>query len=196
MIRLLILAFLLGAGSVLRADPVPALYDVTGVAFNDVLNMRAEPSGSSEKLGELAHDATGVEVVDLTLDGTWGRVNAGEGSGWVAMRYLARRPDHPTLWMTPRLACFGTEPFWSLTIDQGDSARFEPLADQPRTVPAGTLQPGVGVINRFMIALGDNLAVIRQEQCHDGMSDRAFGLDISLVLDGTLYSGCCSLVAD
>lgn len=196
MIRALAILLALAGAPALRADPVPALFDVTGVAANDVLNLRAEPSASSEKLGELAANATGVEVVDLTFDGKWGRVNAGEIAGWVAMRYLARRPDHPDLWLTPRLVCSGTEPFWSLTIDQGVSARFDPMADQAQSMPAGTLKPGVAVVNRFMIALGDNLAIIRQEQCHDGMSDRAYGLEISLVLGDSLYSGCCSLVAD
>ncbi|MEO1155590.1 MAG: SH3 domain-containing protein, partial [Pseudomonadota bacterium] len=45
------------------AQGYPALFDVTGVASDDVLNIRSAPSATAEIIGTLAHNETGVEVV-------------------------------------------------------------------------------------------------------------------------------------
>ena len=63
MIRVLIL--LLALALPLRAEEFPAAYAVTGVASNDVLNIRARPDAGSAIIGSLAPDATGVEVNQL-----------------------------------------------------------------------------------------------------------------------------------
>lgn len=180
----------------LAAAPVPALFDVSGVVADDVLNVREEPSAGSEVIGTLSSDAVGVEVVDLTLDGKWGRVNVGELSGWVSMRYMQPQPEAAEVWMTPRFVCSGTEPFWSLTVEQGVGAQFQIMGEAEQNLPAGLLQPGAGVIDRFALPLGHNVAILRQMQCHDGMSDRAYGLDVGLMLNGSLFAGCCTLLAD
>jgi actin-like ATPase involved in cell morphogenesis len=59
----------------------------------------------------------------LSAAGGWGLVNAGDRSGYVAMRFLAREggPDWNAL-ETP-LTCLGTEPFWSLKIARLKSER-------------------------------------------------------------------------
>lgn len=191
-----LVALLLVLAAPLAADPVPALFDVTGVAADDVLNVRADPSAGSEVIGTLAPDAVGVEVVDLTFGGDWGRVNVNEISGWVSMRYMQQQPEADGVWMTPRFTCSGTEPFWSLTVEQGVGARFQIMGEAEQALPAGLLRPGAGVIDRFALPLGHNLAILRQMQCHDGMSDRAYGLDVGLMLNGSLYAGCCTLLAD
>ncbi|MGB3280174.1 MAG: peptide-binding protein, partial [Pseudorhodobacter sp.] len=46
-----------------RAETLPALFDVTGVAADDVLNLRAAPDGVAEILGALGPSAKDVEVV-------------------------------------------------------------------------------------------------------------------------------------
>ena len=96
----------------------PALYDVTGVAADDVLNIRATASAASPVLGTLPPDAAAVEVV--ALSGGWAVVNAADRSGFVALRFLARqaqrrlvRPGHC------RMTCLGTEPFWCLAMSPG-----------------------------------------------------------------------------
>ncbi|MCE8507343.1 SH3 domain-containing protein [Ruegeria pomeroyi] len=189
-------ALLLVLAAPLAADPVPALFDVTGVAADDVLNVRAEPLASSGVIGTLAPDAVGVEVVELTFGADWGRVNVNEMSGWVSMRYMQRQPDAAEVWMTPRFVCSGTEPFWSLTVEQGVGAQFQILGEAEQALPAGLLKPGAGVNDRYALTLGQNVAILRQMQCHDGMSDRAYGLDVGLMLNGSLFADCCTLLAD
>ena len=85
----------------------PDFYAVTGVAADDVLNIRAAPSARSEKLGEIPHDARGLENLGCqglpsfaewqAMTGQqrqesrkdyWCRVKYEELEGWVAGRYL------------------------------------------------------------------------------------------------------------
>ena len=116
------------AALLLAADPVaaqpefslPTLFDVVDVGAGDVLNIRAAPDAGSEIIGRLKSDDRAIEVVGLDATGHWGRVNVGERAGWVAMRFLAHRAD---VWrngsLPESLACHGTEPFWSLELDEG-----------------------------------------------------------------------------
>ena len=175
------------------ADPYPALFDVTGVAADDMLNIRAEPDAGSDRIGALDPDATGVEVIREQTG--WGRVNVGEGAGWVSMRYLVAQPGGDYA-LTQRLDCFGTEPFWSLDILQGQSATLS-TPDGQTALPAGLLQTARGRTDRFIVGLGaDHVAVIGRMACSDGMSDREFGLEIGLIgASGelTLHAGCCAL---
>lgn len=181
-----------------QADGLPAFHEVTGVAADDVLNVRAAPDAGAEKVGDLAPDTTGVEVMALR-DG-WGQVNAGERSGWVSMRFLSRTsPEGVTF--SSRLRCSGTEPFWGLEIAQGTEATFTRPAGPDVTYSVGTLQAAEGRRDSFLL-LGTGphawlTAVLRRAQCTDGMSDRAYGIAADIVLTGhsepALYSGCCSL---
>lgn len=200
------LALLLLWPVTLWADPFPALYDVTGVAHDDVLNIREEPSANTPIIAELAFNARNIEVVDQSEDARWGLVNAMETSGWVAMRYLMPAPgDH---WTTPgaKLRCGGTEPFWDLTVngDTADQVVFEALALDESLSYAIDWQSGQTARTDLAIGLGGTgpsgkfSAVIRREVCHDGMSDRNFGLDIDLFFhnntDASGFEGCCSVV--
>ncbi|WP_165759857.1 SH3 domain-containing protein [Falsiruegeria litorea] len=176
---------------------MPQLHDVTGVAADDVLNVRASASASSEKISELAHNATNVEVVDRSPDGKWGLVNSGEASGWVSFRFLAPQAENPDVPIARKLSCSGTEPFWTLEVEQGAQARFDGLGLQAMSMTADVMQQARGRIDRFSLTVGlSGVAMVRVQQCSDGMSDRAYGLDVDyLHQDGALYSGCCSLVA-
>ncbi|OYX22743.1 MAG: hypothetical protein B7Z10_12675, partial [Rhodobacterales bacterium 32-66-7] len=117
------LAFLLLALSLrpLFAQDLPAQFRVDGVSADDMLNIRAEPRASADRIGALGPYTTNVEVLSLSEDGRWGRVGMPEGNGWVALRYLVRQ-DVPEGQVIPRpLSCLGTEPFWSLgLLQRGD----------------------------------------------------------------------------
>lgn len=178
----------------------PQLYDVTGVAADDVLNIRAAPSANAAIIGALAPDARGIEVVAANEAGTWGQVNTGEGAGWVSLRFMAAQSVVIDNFNLPvGLTCFGTEPFWSLAYDTG-SLRFTTPDNPPRDLTLWIAQdtgvPGDPTrMIRFAAPDGPGVAHIYPSACNDGMSDRAFGLGaaVMLGLDGPLLRGCCSL---
>lgn len=177
------------------ADPLPALFDVTGVASDDVLNVRREPDAGSQKIGELAHDLRNVEVIATDSSGRWGMVNVGEQSGWTSLRYLARQPGNPDYALGQILHCSGTEPFWTFWIQQGTGAEFTLFDDVHPLGSAGYVTTAQGRPDRFFVGTAEGAtAILRREMCSDGMSDRAFGIGIDLLIntDGpALYSGCC-----
>ncbi len=179
---------------------LPALYAVTGVASDDVLNVRADPRAAAPLVAALAPDARNVEV--LRIENGWGRISLGEAAGWVSMRYLAAQPGGGSDAFPPRLACHGTEPFWSLALTP-DAVTF--------ATPEGStllhVQERLTSRNhtrRFALMAGSPAmfvtATITPAQCNDGMSDAEFGLAISAVTrmpDGySLLSGCCTLRGD
>ncbi|MFA3920023.1 SH3 domain-containing protein [Ruegeria hyattellae] len=191
------LMILLMTGQVVAADPWPRLYAVTGVAADDVLNIRSEPRASADKIGALAPGARDVEIVRRDRSGTWGRVNVMEHGGWVSMRYLAAQsPGFDAEYSGP-LHCYGTEPFWSLSADPVGTAEFRFFDADPVALSAGARQPAMGYSDRLRFALGDTgLAIIRRAECSDGMSDNAFALEIDLILDENRFlTGCCSIAS-
>lgn len=194
MIRLCLLFLALALP--LRAEVFPALHEVTGVAADDVLNIRAAPDAGAEVIGTLAPDATGVEV--LSEAGGWGQVNTDERSGYVAMRFLKRAdgPDWNAL-ETP-LTCLGTEPFWSLRIDaaKGETRFQTPEDEEARIAPITASWPALPWSPSAALALPDGIAVLAPAECSDGMSDRGYGIAADLFLTGpdrTRLSGCCCL---
>ncbi|WGW04379.1 COG3650 family protein [Tropicibacter oceani] len=198
LIHLLAVLVTLGLGAPALAQEYPALHDVTGVASDDVLNVRSGPGAGHEIVGTLGPYDTGVEVIRLNETGTWGFVNTGEQSGWTSMRFLAARPGG-TLPDWPALSCFGTEPFWSLTINQGQSAVMNNMGQQ-QGYSVGNLVKASGRPWPYALfgqaGLESLSAVITPGYCDDGMSDREFGLTIALILQGNqqaYYSGCCAL---
>ncbi|MCC1481586.1 COG3650 family protein [Roseibaca sp. Y0-43] len=182
------------------AQSLPQLYDVRDVAMDDVLNIRAEPSADAPILGSLPPDARGIEVVATNEAGTWGQVNTGEGSGWVALRYMSAQGVAIDNYNLPvGLGCFGTEPFWSLDAEGGALTYSSPDTD-PQDLPLWLAQdtglPGdLTRMLRFAAPSGPGVAHIYPAACNDGMSDRAYGLRVALMLglDGPLLTGCCSL---
>ncbi len=198
----LLCAALLPAGAAGASEELlPALFDVVGVAENDVLNMRAGPSAATPIVGALAPDATGVEVVGTARDGRWGLVRNGEGAAWVSMRYLRREPGQIDEAVPATLHCGGAEPFWSLDLE-GGAARFATAGGGELSLvrvwdgpPAGRPPQILGL--RLEEAGSDLVAVLRREACSDGMSDIPYGLSIVAVTSGAagegMVAGCCSL---
>ncbi len=198
--RFLILVFgILGAAAA-SAQTLPQLYDVQNVASDDVLNIREEASASTAIIGTLSHDARGVEVVAVNDAGTWGQVNTGERAGWVNLRYMAERGVHIDNFNLPEgLACFGTEPFWSLQ-NIGGAMHFDRIDAAGVDFDLWIAQDsGIAEDLRRMVHMagigGPATAFIYPAACNDGMSDRAYGLALSLMTapDAPMLSGCCTL---
>lgn len=189
----LILALAAGAAA---AQDLPAQYAVQGVAADDVLNVRAEPSAESEVLGSLGPYRINVEVLDLSADGRWGWIGLPEGNGWVSMAYLAPQETPPGLLPLP-LVCGGTEPFWSLGLYPGGSEYVTPEGRQDLTLAKEEIAPG-----GFQTTLTDEdgavwTMLVQAAHCSDGMSDRIYGWQGLVFRAGgagnMVLSGCCTL---
>ncbi|WBU53258.1 COG3650 family protein [Paracoccus sp. SCSIO 75233] len=179
---------------------LPTLFDVSGVAADDVLNIRARPTTRSEVIGTLAPDATGIEIV--ATEGNWGRVNLAERSGWVSMHFLRYRTD---VWESGSLpagfTCGGTEPFWSLDPEGGGMRWSTPEGDRIferlTVLDSGVLRsPRRALLAQD--AAGTVSATVTPKQCSDGMSDRVYGLEATVIFQDDpvrLYSGCCQITA-
>ncbi|MDO5657535.1 MAG: SH3 domain-containing protein [Paracoccus sp. (in: a-proteobacteria)] len=202
MIRAATLALCLAASPALATQEyiLPTLFDVTGVAADDVLNIRAHPNASAEIIGTLTPDATGIEVVEQR--GNWGRVNTSEQSGWVSLRYLNYRTD---VWAPGALpagfTCQGTEPFWSLRAE-GDTLIWDQPEGEESYSGLKTLDDGIFRSPRRALIAGQDArritAMVEPALCSDGMSDRSYGLSASVIVEGAsardgaqLYTGCC-----
>ncbi|MFZ5963116.1 COG3650 family protein [Thalassococcus sp. BH17M4-6] len=193
MIRALVLWLMLALPVAAQDFRLPAVFDVAGVAGDDVLNVREGPSGDAAILGSLAPDARGVEVTVLDDTGRWGRVNLGEQAGWVSMAYLqAQGPGDGSLPQT--LACFGTEPFWRLDVAQGGQSVFEEAGQEPLNFETGAAIAAAGRTDVMAVTGPDITVVLRRAACNDGMSDRGYGLWADVILSNeALFSGCCSV---
>lgn len=199
MARLILIALLLAWPA--AAQDLPALFRVTGVAPGDQLNLRATPSARAQVLGGLAPGQRDVEIVARSADGRWGLTDMGEGSAWVAMRFLA--PQGSPQWHSGDigLACVGTEPFWSLRaflpthraeFETPDNGGVELVLD---TAPL----PGTRFPRTLALPFSgrhEGVAVIRAARCSDGMSDRIFGLEAQIYMRGNAdgLTGCCRLM--
>ncbi len=195
-----LIAVFLAGPALATQDAWPALFDVRGVAADDVLNIRAEPSASAPIIGSLAHDARGVEVIAPNDRETWGRVNTMEGTGWVSLSFLERLPGQWDGAFPEIAACFGTEPFWSVSRQFGEISLSR--LDAPELRMEERWHTGsVGRRDRFALRAESGgilmTALIQKVECSDGMSERLYGLEIDAIFDGNddpmLLSGCCSL---
>lgn len=194
--------FLTVAASLVRADTLPAFYNVVGVAQNDVLNVREAPDLSSRILSTLAHDTTGLEVVAYNLDGTWVQINIDEQTGWISTQFLTRQPGQPDDALPRPLSCFGTEPFWGLTIPQDGPAELTRMDSEP--VLIDTLDPvtSANQTDRYAVfGQGSERVftfIFHRDQCSDQMSDRAYGMSVDVFMtedSGVSYvTGCCNLL--
>lgn len=201
--RLAVMAVLAaGPAAATQEYILPTLFDVHDVAEGDVLNIRQSPDASSPIIGSLARDAKGVEVMWLDHSMQWGRVNAGESAGWVAMRYLAYRTD---VWepgkLPAGLSCSGTEPFWSFQVQDGALIWQQP---DYKIALSGLTVMDRGIFRdpqRGLFVEDDHdllTATIAPAQCSDGMSDMAYGLQTTVIRQSrdaapVMYSGCCRI---
>lgn len=182
------------------ADGFPPTYQVNGVAQDDVLNIRTEPTATSELVGTFAPFDHHIEVLRTTPDGKWGYVGAGERNGWTAMRFLQATSDQSSTTLPRPLRCFGTEPFWHLNM--------LPKGDEYQT--PGDTRRDLNLISESIASNGamavfdegptlTRTLIIKGGYCDDGMSDREYGLTATLFHDtpdgSSVQSGCCTLDA-
>ncbi len=202
LIALLWVGLVAGAPRIAAAGAFPALYDVVGVASNDVLNIRAKPAASSDIIGALPHAQKGVEVVRRDPTGRWGLVNTGERSGWVSMRFLAQQPRQAGFGEARPLFCSGTEPFWSVQIGRDQSLRFDLMGESQRTLAQESRLDPAGRSDKYAAVWGSSdsriVGVMTRTSCSDGMSDREFAIAVDFLLfgavgSGSMVSGCCTL---
>lgn len=193
MIRL-VLALILMTGMAQAQDR----YAVTGVASNDVLNIRMGPNVTDPKIGEYLPEATGIEVIRTTPDGGWAMVGLGERNGWVAARFLVAEPAEEGVLPTP-MSCFGTEPFWSLRTDAQSAAYNDPEAGRIDTALTTHATGTNGYLARFDSVETAQHLIITQGYCSDGMSDREFAYSAALFFQSAggsrSLTGCCTFDA-
>lgn len=179
----------------------PAFYQVTNVASNDVLNVRAGTGASHPIIEHLAHNDRHIEIVQLSDDGKWGQIGYPNGSGWASMRYLKRQGGQTGSDLPRPLSCGGNEPFWGLKFDQNNNEFTEPgqmphsLATIWQGIPDGMVPVSYGV--KMAGGIDEISVVITRNQCSDGMSDKTYGFTINALLSGgvgnRMLVGCCSL---
>lgn len=169
----------------------PALYDVTGVASDDVLNIRSGPSTSFPILAAYAPDRNAIEV--MAIANGWAQVNAAEQVGWVAARFLNRQPGQEFGDLPPIRVCFGVEPFWTLGLGHEyfyHSPMERVTVGQPVYLPS-TRPDRFGL--RIDVEHGIMHGVIRRTACSDGMAEATYGLAIDLIYRDAVMTGCCTI---
>ena len=178
--------------------PLPATaetVDVSGVAADDVLNLRAEPRADAPLAGALSPTAGAIEIVRRSEG--WAYVKSGNQAGWASARFLvpARtfeggKPPSP-------LQCIGTEPFWALVIE-GDRATYSSPEVKPVTERIGKIQQSRNTNIAWRVSLNGgpiaSATIEGRQACSDNMSDRVFPFRVHIeTRDATLLSGCCDL---
>lgn len=195
MIRVALLCLFL-CPQVLVAETFPEFYSVTGVAADDVLNVRAEPDAQAQIVGEFAPDRRMIEVV--ALEGDWAVVNTAETTGYVAARFLSREAGPDWAALGRPLTCMGTEPFWNLAIlpETRTALMAEPDSPGPQSMAMGQLWPAVPGSRVAAFSVADGFVTLAPADCSDGMSDRRYGIAVDLFLtqpSRPRLSGCCTL---
>ncbi|PIB24533.1 hypothetical protein BFP76_04855 [Amylibacter kogurei] len=178
---------------------LPALFSVSGISSDDVLNVRSGPSAKFRDLGDLKL-GTKIEVTQIAPNGQWARIIWNERNAWVSNRFLTHVPTQQLLntKLPANLQCFGTEPFWNLKMVQGKEITFEGLGLLPVSEPLDWERVSANHTLRFAIGSASWRALMQKKICHDGMSDTEYGLQIDLMgtsaSDAVVLSGCCRLV--
>lgn len=181
----------------LQAEEFPAAYAVTGVASDDVLNIRTAPDAAAPIIGALAPDTSFVEVIAVTNG--WALVNTDGQSGYASLRFLKREPGPEWSALETPLTCLGTEPFWSLKIDPGAGTTTYQTPEMPKPLTSAMTGrwPAASWDRTAAVGLADGLAVMTGAECSDGMSDRAYGIAVDLFRmgpdGGSRLRGCCLL---
>lgn len=182
------------------ADDEPRLYKLDEVGESGAVTVHSSPSPSAPIIGTLEQGAT-VEVTSRTATRRWGRINLAEQAGWVFLRNFEQQERLlDDLGLPVGLRCYGTEPFWSLTAQDGAMRLSQPDSDDLSLTIEVAQGTGIPDDLRRMIRLsgesGQGVAYVAQGQCSDGMSDRLFALTAAVMVgDNTpLLTGCCTLL--
>lgn len=99
----------------------------------------------------------------------------------------------------PKLECFGTEPFWSLSTDAKGFLSLKDLsADTKKFYSKTTMKSAYGTSGTFAFQIEakdmlDNTLKLNvvQTTCNDGMSDDVYPYTALVDVDGGILFGCC-----
>jgi len=174
----------------------PIIYEVTGVADDDVLNVRIEPNAGAYDIGDLLPHAQ-VEVTAIDDSGKWARIQWHGEDGWVARRYLVEveRFGDEFSGMPVDLLCTGTEPFWAADITSDAQFSFAELGDEADWMPVANSVMSTNMYrSNYAFDTAKFTGLLRRAECSDGMSDMTYGWALDLLEKGAdprLLSGCC-----
>lgn len=199
------------ASTMLPARAEPAVYAVTRVDDNDVLNVRESADHTAPIVSTLAHDAQSIQLTGQSQnigDAVWVEIALADKTGWVNKHYLKemgtpQAPDTSSPATDDRfsspLTCSGTEPFWALDVN-AMRGTLDALSEGRIDLEFETVRPaqGVPVVWSFRgrdIRTGNPAFALLEEtrQCSDGMSDLAYKYSIRLDIEnGPFFAGCCN----
>lgn len=89
--------------------------------------------------------------------------------------------------------CFGTEPFWNATLS-ADSVDVNMMSGEQYNNEIAQVTGALGYQDSFMQVFSNlrgPVAIVKQGECSDGMSDRKFGLEAIIFTDLETLYGCC-----
>ncbi len=188
-------AIWLTGATIADAQAFPALFDVAETFEGNALTSFDQPQGSAA--GQIPADATGLEVILTDENGDWGLISLDSSAVWVEMQYLIRQRNEAGYLLTQEFACHGSQPSWTLDVQQGAQITFSEAEANPERRPFGLLRPALNSSNRLAIFAGEDIrAVIRRQICRHEESSKSYGLDIDLFIGAAspaLFSGCCTL---
>ncbi|EIU6823060.1 hypothetical protein CGH09_23790 [Vibrio parahaemolyticus] len=89
------------------------------------------------------------------------------------------------------LYCFGTEPHWSLKLDEG-SISFDDYQGSALVAKISDIRNSQNHNNVLALSLGSGSYMVlnKSGHCSDDMSDMNFEYEVYIKID-KLYSGCC-----
>lgn len=175
--------------SLLAAVPAAAAsYDVTGVEWGDVLNIRKSPSAKSGLAGAIPYDGQGVEVTGKTVKG-WAPVQYRDAKGFVLAKYLTPSAAQGPLPAT--LKCHGTEPFWNAEFGPKGAA-YEHMSDGKTKIDIGPFEQTANRSDSWMAMGPQSAASLTRGRCSNGMSDDTFPFTLHMSTPASgIVSGCC-----
>lgn len=204
MIRMVLVALLLAAPAAAQTWPQPPRYfGITGSPA-DPLEIRAAPDASAELLGTIPAGTTPIEIGATDETEAWGRIVFHEFEGWAPMASLTEIevPLMAGTALPVGLGCFGTEPFWGLSLDSPEAVIYSSFEGEDMSFPV-TLITGASGRRGLPAAIeasgGETAltATIATAFCSDGMSEATYPLAISLLIrtpgETSFYEGCCTL---
>jgi uncharacterized membrane protein len=190
--------------SVLAAMPVVAFetYKVVGVPAGDKLVVREEPQEGGtpadwKEVASIPANATTVLGTGRSKEISkqrWSEVSVDGVTGWVNARFIAIADLPPDL-TKATFDCFGTEPFWGVTLGPKDGELSDP--ESKTTLTTEQIQPAMArafpLLYRLKNAKGQSLraTVTHQTYCTDGMSDYDYAFEVLLTDDEVFHQGCC-----
>ncbi len=190
------------------AYPEPELsYHVSGVQRGDTLTVRLQPGIGGEPAGVLESTAQGVIVsgVSQQIQGAeWWEIiypAADGGFGWVNSTFLS--PEQVTTESAANypIQCIGTEPFWSVTIDEGGVTFSSPESKDVKFTSTSRVA-AQGLRGHFVVRIKDVssdagpegavVVTMAYDYCSDNMSDNRYPFYATAMLpSGAVLGGCC-----